>query len=90
MKLSIVIPAYNEEKLLPDCLASVRSAAAACGLRPDCWELIVCDNASTDATARLAREAGALVVQEGVLPHLPSAPGAGTVKLSTSAPERAG
>lgn len=66
MKLSIIIPAYNEEKLLSGCLQSVQAALAGCG-RPDLsWEIVVCDNASTDATPRLAREAGATVVRESI------------------------
>jgi len=64
MRLSIVVPAFNEEKLLAGCLASARAAAADCGLT-DC-EVVVCDNNSTDATARIAREAGAKVVFEPV------------------------
>jgi glycosyltransferase involved in cell wall biosynthesis len=64
MKLSIVIPAFNEEKLLPACLDSVRAAAAACGLAD--YEVIVCDNNSTDATPRIARQSGAQVVFEPV------------------------
>jgi glycosyltransferase involved in cell wall biosynthesis len=64
MRLSIVIPAFNEEKLLAGCLRSVRAAAEACGLAD--YELVVCDNNSTDATARIAREAGATVVFEPV------------------------
>ncbi|MFA6091859.1 MAG: glycosyltransferase [Elusimicrobiota bacterium] len=59
-----MVPAYNEEKLLAACLRSVRKAWASChepGLE---FELIVCDNASTDATARIAQEEGARVVFE--------------------------
>jgi len=65
VKLSIVIPAFNEEKELPDCLASVREALAACGADADA-EVIVTDNNSTDGTPDIAREAGAKVVFE---PH---------------------
>src|SRR5437773_1132243 len=59
MKLSVIIPAYNEEKLLPGCLASVASALQA-NAAPD-WsaEVIVTDNNSNDRTAQLARDAGA-------------------------------
>jgi glycosyltransferase involved in cell wall biosynthesis len=64
MKLSIVIPAFNEEKLLASCLKSVRAAAEACGLTD--YELVVCDNNSTDSTADIARQAGAKVVFEPV------------------------
>jgi glycosyltransferase involved in cell wall biosynthesis len=66
MKLSIVVPAYNEEKLLPETLRCIRRAAAA--FEPLGWEveLIVCDNNSSDRTAELARAAGATVVFEPV------------------------
>ena len=66
MKLSIVIPAYNEEKLLGACLAGVREALALCGRPRLDSEIIVCDNASTDSTARIALSAGARVVFEPV------------------------
>jgi glycosyltransferase involved in cell wall biosynthesis len=64
MKLSIVIPAFNEEKLLAGCLRCVSEAASACGLTG--YEVVVCDNNSTDATARIAQEAGTKVVFEPV------------------------
>lgn len=66
MRFSVVVPAYNEEALLPATLAAVREAAAL-GFGPaDGWELVVCDNNSTDRTAAIAAEAGARVVFE---PH---------------------
>jgi glycosyltransferase involved in cell wall biosynthesis len=62
MKISVVIPAWNEEQLLPACLESVRMAFAA---RPDLApEVIVVDNNSTDGTAAIAEAAGARVVFE--------------------------
>jgi glycosyltransferase involved in cell wall biosynthesis len=65
MKLSVVIPAWNEEKLLPATLAGLAEACA--GWPPDfAWEVIVCDNNSSDRTAAVAREAGAKVVFEPV------------------------
>ncbi len=66
-RLSIVVPAFNEEKLLPATLAAIRAAAAA-SLTPAGvhYELIVCDNNSTDRTGSLARLAGARVVFEPV------------------------
>jgi glycosyltransferase involved in cell wall biosynthesis len=65
MHLSVVIPAYNEEKLLGACLESVRRACEAVEREGDFeWEAVVCDNNSTDATARIAREGGARVVFE--------------------------
>lgn len=64
MRFSVIIPAYNEEKLLPRTIASVRESFAAVG-SPE-YEIIVCDNNSTDATTRVAEAAGARVVFE---PH---------------------
>ncbi len=66
MKVSIVVPAYNEEKLIADSLEAIQAAQqsfAALG-----WEseLIVCDNNSTDRTAHLAQAHGAQVVFEPV------------------------
>ena len=58
------MPAFNEERLLPGTLQSIRAAATA--LDGWAWELIVCDNNSTDRTAEIARAAGAQVVFE---PH---------------------
>jgi glycosyltransferase involved in cell wall biosynthesis len=67
VKLSIIIPAFNEERLLGETLRGLGSATAAVFLRRG-WEveLIVCDNNSTDRTAELARAAGATVVFEPV------------------------
>jgi glycosyltransferase involved in cell wall biosynthesis len=66
MKLSIVVPAFNEEKLLPTTIAAVQTSAAAFEDAGWAWELIVCDNNSTDRTTELARAAGARVVFEPV------------------------
>jgi len=66
VKVSIIIPAFNEERLLPATLASIRAGMAALDARGWSTELIVCDNNSTDRTAEIAREGGATVVFE---PH---------------------
>jgi len=66
MRISVVIPAFNEEKLLPATLAAIRGAAIAFEQRGWTWESVVCDNNSTDGTAACAREAGAIVVFEPV------------------------
>ncbi|HEX5394974.1 MAG TPA: glycosyltransferase family 2 protein [Candidatus Saccharimonadales bacterium] len=50
LKLSIVIPVYNEEAYLPDCLDSIAAQTDA----PD--EVIIVDNNSTDNTAAIARK----------------------------------
>ncbi len=66
MKISIIVPAFNEEKLLPATLRSIQEARPAFERLGWATELIVCDNNSTDATAPLARQAGAQVVAEPV------------------------
>jgi glycosyltransferase involved in cell wall biosynthesis len=66
MKISVVVPAFNEERLLPGSLRSIRAAMDAFDRRGWTSELIVCDNNSTDRTAAIAREAGARVVFEPV------------------------
>jgi glycosyltransferase involved in cell wall biosynthesis len=66
VRVSIVIPAFNEEKLLG---ATLRAVAAARGAFADAgWdsEVVVCDNNSTDHTGGIARAAGATVVFEPV------------------------
>jgi glycosyltransferase involved in cell wall biosynthesis len=66
MKVSLIIPAFNEERLLPETLREVKAATAAFAQRGWETELIVCDNNSSDRTAELARAAGAQVVFEPV------------------------
>jgi glycosyltransferase involved in cell wall biosynthesis len=66
MRISVIVPAFNEEKLIASTLREIQRALGAFGERAWESELIVCDNNSTDATAALAREAGARVVFEPV------------------------
>ncbi len=66
MKISIVIPAFNEERLLGRSLEQINLATGAFEQREWQTEIIVCDNNSTDRTALIAREAGATVVFEPV------------------------
>ena len=61
-RFSMVIPAYNEEQLLPRLLDSIDTARAHYAGGAAQVEVIVADNASTDATARLARTRGCRVV----------------------------
>lgn len=61
-RISLVIPAYNEARLLPHLLASVAEAARAYPRGPSAVETIVADNASTDRTAAIAMDHGARVV----------------------------
>ena len=56
LTIDVVIPALDEEASLPRVLADLPSGAVR--------RVVVADNGSTDATAEVAREAGAVVVQE--------------------------
>jgi glycosyltransferase involved in cell wall biosynthesis len=48
--LSVIIPAFNEEILLPDCLDCLLAQTA----DPTSYEVVVVDNHSTDRTAAIA------------------------------------
>lgn len=60
MTISVVIPAYNEEKFLPMALASL----AKLNRQPD--EVIVVDGGSTDQTPQIAEKLGTKVI---TVPH---------------------
>ncbi len=53
--LSVVIPAYNEERRLPASLARIRGFLEA---RAQSFEIVVADDGSRDATAAVAEAAG--------------------------------
>ena len=56
MKISVVIPAFNEEQAIGDVVRAVPAERV--------HEIIVVDNGSTDDTAQRASAAGARVIQE--------------------------
>jgi glycosyltransferase involved in cell wall biosynthesis len=58
--VGVVVPAHNEEDLLPACLASVRRAARELPRTP--VRLVVVADACQDRTSQLARRGGAAVV----------------------------
>lgn len=60
MKISVVIPAYNEEAFLPHLLDSLQAQTFS---KQD-YEVIVVDNNSTDKTAAIAKSYGARVISE--------------------------
>lgn len=65
MKVSVVIPVYNEEKYIGDCLKHFQKQVEP----PD--EIIVVDNNCTDGTVAIARKFGARVIkepQQGIIP----------------------
>ncbi len=51
MDFSVIVPAFNEEKRIRACLASIAAQRTACS-----YELIVSDSGSTDGTVVIARE----------------------------------
>jgi len=57
--ISFIVPAHNEELLLARTLAAIHDAARGAAAE---YEIIVVADASTDGTARIARENGAAVV----------------------------
>lgn len=60
MKITVAIPAYNEEKDIKSCLSSILS----CDFPKENLEVIVVDNNSTDKTAEIAESLGVKVVKE--------------------------
>lgn len=61
-RFSVVIPAYNEEMLLPKLLDSIDAARETYGGAPGAIEVVVADNMSSDSTANLAARRGCRVV----------------------------
>ena len=58
-QISFIVPAFNEERVLPDTLTAIRAAASRLD-EPS--ELIVVDDGSTDGTAAVARVHDARVI----------------------------
>lgn len=63
VRISLVIPAHNEAELLPRLLDTVEVARERYRHGADAVEVIVADNASTDATADIARRKGCTVAR---------------------------
>ncbi len=68
MRVVALIPAYNEEQAIADVLLRVR---------PFVSEVIVVDDGSHDATGKMARDAGAIVVRHAINRGLGAAIGTG-------------
>jgi glycosyltransferase involved in cell wall biosynthesis len=62
----VIVPARNEAGNVAALVAEVRAAAESTEFPVDLRAIYVVDNGSTDATARVAAEAGAVVVSEPV------------------------
>ncbi|AJE84577.1 glycosyl transferase family 2 protein [Streptomyces albus] len=78
-RVSVVLPALNEEETVGEIVSVIRREL----MRPAAPlvdELVVIDSGSTDATGKVAAEAGARVVhRDEILPRLPALPGKGEV-----------
>jgi len=61
-QITLVVPAFNEQALLPRLLGSVETARELYSHGRETVEIVVADNASTDDTARIAADHGATVV----------------------------
>jgi len=57
LKLTILIPAYNEEKTIEECIKSIGKSFS----KVNEIEIMVIDDGSSDKTAELARDCGAVV-----------------------------
>src|SRR5882724_11007335 len=66
MTLSLIIPAYDEERYIGATLESIQRAASHAFGEHTRLDILVVDNASNDATAEIARSYGARVIPE---PH---------------------
>lgn len=66
--LSVIVPAYNGERVLPQSLAALHAST----LPRDAWELIVIDDASTDGTDIVAAQHADTVVRLTGKPHGPA------------------
>ena len=61
MKISVVVPAHNEEDFIGNCLSSIKKAETELGSPV---EIVVCLNRCTDRTEQIARDFGAVIVKE--------------------------
>ena len=59
LQLSVIVPARNEERNLPNCLATLLAQSDEFFLLDRDWELIVIDDASSDRTLAIAKDLSA-------------------------------
>lgn len=79
LTVSVVLPALDEEATIGAIVETIRTDLVEVA-EPLVDELVVMDSGSTDRTAHVAAEAGAVVVHRcAVLPRIPSGPGKGEV-----------
>ncbi len=61
-KLSIIIPAHNEEEELPRCLSAIQKSLQAC-TKPPVTEILVVANRCDDRTVEIAKAQGCQVIE---------------------------
>lgn len=66
MLLSVIIPAYNEKACLEETLRNIQDKLAILMPNHKDWEVIVCNNNSTDNTAEIATACGAITIKEPI------------------------
>ncbi|MDR3745573.1 MAG: glycosyltransferase family 2 protein [Acidobacteriaceae bacterium] len=66
LRLSVILPARNEAKVLGACLQSLLAQSDAGFALDEQWELIVVDDDSSDGTAEIARAAAEAAGRKGV------------------------
>lgn len=64
--ISIIVPAFNEEKNIGRCIDSIFDACHGVPSWKEAFEIVVCDNNSSDATSQIAQQKGANVVFEPI------------------------
>ncbi len=64
--LSVIIPAFNEEKFLKRTIEQIQLALNENHADDFLWEIVICDNNSTDGTAVLAAKMGAKIAYEPI------------------------
>lgn len=85
MLLGVVVPARDEEELLPRCLAALDAAARAPELVGDPVRVVVVADGCTDGTAAVARRAGATVLVGGGAGNVGTARHRGVLRLLADA-----
>lgn len=63
MKISVIIPAFNEAKNISKTIRHIRKASRAAKSNFEIAEILVVDGGSSDETVPLAKEAGAKILQ---------------------------
>jgi len=66
MLLSVIIPAFNEEKLIEEVIGKIQLSLSEARWASLSWEIIVCNNNSTDQTAQIALQMGARLAFEPI------------------------